>query len=210
MHNMLPTVHNPICESMMPPAHKVKAMEVNGASVLSLLELLLQVISEPHNAPAGLREACKSQGKLAKFSCQLAFDGSKSLTVSPMSLNTMKKTADRVVVPGGFQKLDHIRCDALMAFSTQRTKGSQLPEPNDGASSGVEISEIRMRQFANSVSDFAERYNDLLRITQNIIRRASEGKFNRANEERLLKEHLAQSLALPRPYLKIVNPASSS
>lgn len=190
---------------MKPPAHKIKAMEVNGASVLSLLELLLHAISAPNDTPAGLHDACKSQGKLAKFSCNFLLDDSKSLVVMPMSLNTLKTTADRVVVPGGFQKLDHIRCEVLNAFLTQGEKSPQSPGFRTDTSPAMELSEIRMRQLVDSVSDFAERYNDLVRIARNIISRASEGKFNRANEERLLKEHLEQALALPKPHLKIVD-----
>lgn len=190
---------------MKPPAHKIKAMEVNGASILSLLELLLQAIYEPSNTPAGLHEACKSQGKLAKFSCNLVLDDGKLLAVSQMSLNTFKKTADRVVVPGGFQKLDHIRRDALNAFFSQGKKAPHSLGSHADTPQSAEISEVRMQHLIDSVSDFAARYNDLLRITRNIISRASEGKFNRANEERLLKEHLEQALALPRPHLKIVD-----
>jgi len=190
---------------MPTPAHKIKEMEDNGSSVLALVELLLYSISEPNNTPMGLQEACKSQGKPAMYSCEFSLEGGKLLVVTPMSLNTLKKTAERVVAPGGFLKLDHIRRDALNVLSTYRKKDAQSPDYLGVAAPLADISEVRMQHLIDSFSDFTERYNGLLRITRNIIRRASEGKFNRANEERLLKEHLEQALALPKPHLKIVD-----
>lgn len=189
---------------MKAPAHKIKEMENNGASVLTLIQLLLQSISDPTSAPEGLHEACKAQGKLAKFSCVINHGSEKPIVVTPMSLNTFKKTADRVIVPGGFQKLDTIRCEALNSFSILSPHGDKKHRASSDVSSETRVSSVRVQQFVDSVSDFADRYNDLLRITRNIIHRASEGKFNRANEERILKQHLERALALPKPHLKIV------
>jgi len=189
---------------MKTPAHKIKEMENNGASVLTLIQLLLQTISDPLSAPEGLHEACKAQGKLAKFSCLINHEGEKPIVVTPMSLNTFKKTADRVIVPGGFQKLDTIRCEALNSFSILIPHGAKKHRTSSDVSSATRVSSVRVQQFVDSVSDFADRYNDLLRITRNIIHRASEGKFNRANEERILKQHLERALALPKSHLKIV------
>lgn len=190
---------------MKTPAHKLEAMERNAASVRVLVELLLDSISNPREAPAGLLDACQSQGKLAKFAYRATDETKYSRVVHPVSLNTLKATANRIVVPGGFAKLDHIRCTALQALSSaadKRGKDVLKQEPIQTEAAGRDS--IQLANLVDSISDFSERYNDLLRLTRNIINRASEGKFNRENEERLLREHLERCLALPKPHLRAV------
>lgn len=192
---------------MKTPAHKLEAMERNAASIRVLFELLLDAISNPREAPAGLFEACQSQGRLAKFT-YLASDGPKSgRAIHPVSLNTLKTTADRIVKPGGFAKLDHMRRSALQALSSasdiqKQRKNASRQETASRETIGRDA--MQLANLVDSISDFSERYNDLLRLTRNIINRASEGKFNRENEERLLRAHLERSLLLPKPCLRAV------
>lgn len=78
-------------------------------STLARFALLERALSGEKSIPASLRQASRSQGKLARLSLP-------DLGIEPMSLNTLKSMADVAIESGGWEKLDEMRQAYLHAI----------------------------------------------------------------------------------------------
>lgn len=95
-----------------------KRVEKNITSILSLRELLTHISRMPSdvkNHPL-LLDALKSQGALFKYT-------NEELRITPMSLNTSKRIADKYT-DGGFQVIDRLRLSAINAINNEFDKGN--------------------------------------------------------------------------------------
>ncbi len=73
-----------------------------SASTLARYRLLTRALEGRGSIPPALVSACASQGGLAQLS--LPGEG-----ITPLSLNTLKACADRVIETGGWKQLDALR-----------------------------------------------------------------------------------------------------
>jgi hypothetical protein len=93
-----------------------KRVEKNIASVNFICQLLKEVIKNPESylSQESLRKALLSQGALSKY-----LDENRS--IYPSSLNTLKRSADRLL-PDGFEGLDKLRRHAYQVLADFQSK----------------------------------------------------------------------------------------
>ena len=72
------------------------------SNTVARFKLLTKALQGAKNVPASLAKACRSQGAVAKYSCP-------SEGIQPMSLNTLKSSADLFIENGGWGKLEEMR-----------------------------------------------------------------------------------------------------
>ncbi|MFM0640947.1 hypothetical protein PQQ63_30050 [Paraburkholderia metrosideri] len=125
-------------------------------SVLSLYKLLQETAIESKPPSKALLDACNRQSTLAKFA--QAMNG-----IVPMSLNTLKQTADECFGDGGWKKIDALRISVL--------KSARKAEPSLSPLAAA-------RQHAAD----AERRNDEQFQTRALLYRAYSSALTLANE----------------------------
>jgi hypothetical protein len=121
-------------------------------SVSNLCRLLKLVIERPGDF-AQLTEltiAMKSQGALASLTYAHA-NSADALQTRSMSLNTLKSTADSLLV-GGFSEFDRLRLDALAAireFNAKSVKGNKRTKSGILALNADIEKELEVARIAN-------------------------------------------------------------
>jgi len=164
------------------PEHLVEDMKRNEASALIRWEVFNELVKDLKTIPEEIVCACETQKKFAKLD-------SESLKITPMSLNTLKETADRVLT-ARFEGLNNLRL-----IIKEYHRNPPVEEILKTGTKDYYIKELSNLQtehqiVIDSCAFMASKYNSLLRLVWRIIFRAKEGHLVPEKEERLLRIHL--------------------
>lgn len=127
-----------------------KRVEKNNQSVLNLRDLLRDITLSPDKylEQTLIIQSLNSQGLLAKLS-------DKSIGIFPSSINTQKRIAENVV-DGGYDALDRLRINALLALEKKTHTNEQ---PNKETKAGLLLTIKKLESEKQSIR------NDLLLLT---------------------------------------------